>query len=76
MGRNSFKDLENIEIEKLSAPVEDVKSSVNHNLSVFQMAGDVVQLFIPKIISLFLSLLGGEEKRDTDPDHKYPNLRG
>jgi hypothetical protein len=76
MSRNSFKELEKLEIEKINAPIEQIKSNINHNLGTYHFAGDIIQLFIPKIFQLFLSFLTPENRRGTDPKSKYPNLRG
>lgn len=76
MRTNNFKELERLEIEKINAPLEQVKSNVNHNLGMIRFGGDLINHFIPKIFELFLSLLTPEKRRGTDPDSKYPNLRG
>lgn len=76
MGRNNFKELEKIEIEKIDAPLERIKSDVNHSLGLFQFTGDLVHHFIPRIFDLFLSFLTPDKGRNTDPESKYPNLRG
>jgi hypothetical protein len=76
MPRNSFKELEKIEMENVTAPLDKIKSNVNHSLGVFQFAGEITQLFIPKIVELLFSIFGGDDTRKADPNSKYPNLRG
>ena len=76
MSRNSFKELEKLEIEKLDNAVRRIKSKVNSNISVFNLFGDMSELFLPKILGLIVAMLGGKSDRNPSPKNKYPNLRG
>lgn len=82
---NNFKKY--AEQEKLDAqtPPSRLKSKIKGALDVFELAGNLVDLFIPRVLNVFRDMLGGDSEDDTDQTAlkhrfkdtkppKYPNL--
>lgn len=59
---NNFKKLEEDLIAKHGEPPAKVKKGIDSTFGIFRIIGDIIDLFIPKMIRLFINLAGGEEK--------------
>ena len=72
---NNFKELEKEEMKNLDPSLKRIKSSVNSNLGIFQFIGDMVEMFLPKLATILVSLTGGSSIDDDKGvrDRKYPN---
>jgi hypothetical protein len=72
---NNFKELEKEEMKNLDPSLKRIKSSVNSNLGIFQFIGDMVEMFLPKLANILVSLTGGSSIDDDKgfKDRKYPN---
>jgi mannosyltransferase OCH1-like enzyme len=69
---NNFKELEREEIKNLDPAIKKIKSNVNSNLGIFQFIGEMVELFLPKVFTMFIHLSSNKDSVD-DKDRKYPN---
>lgn len=60
MSTNNFKQLEEDAINQHPhAPIR-VEKNLNGNIKVFDMAGQVIELYMPRLFDLLIILLGGE----------------
>lgn len=75
MGVNNFKRLEEIEMENLLMRTEDVRSNIDSNLGSIKFVTNILELYFPTVIDLFLGLTGGRTKSDSPNKNKYPDLR-
>ena len=85
MKKNNFQLLEEEIIGKYGSPRESVFSSLKENLKFFKFIGDLLELFFPNVIKLFVQMSGGaprqfvkrkKEKNGINRENKvrYPNL--
>ena len=72
---NNFKELEREEIRNIDPSIEKIKSNVNSNLGIFQLIGEMVEMFLPRLLNMIVSLTGGSSIDDEDDKKpsKYPN---
>ncbi len=70
METNNFKVLEQELMDKNEAQITRVQNSLNQSRSLFQSIGDIVELYFPKVIEVFIKMTGGENKNDAS---KYPH---
>ena len=81
---NNFKRLEDEENELIGIPPKDIKVKIDDSVGFFRFVGNVVDLFLPRMIGAFTNLLGGGSRygqldignRDLEDDEhppKYPN---
>lgn len=77
MPANSFKELEKLNEDKFRGREDRLKSNINHSVGIFQFIGDLVELYLPKVFSLFSRMSGGgPSNADHTSDEerpKYPN---
>ena len=68
---NSFKKLQQEEEERFQPP-EEMREQILKNLQVLQLMGQSVELYIPKVFQLFVSMLDGSLKEfdDIQPDEE------
>ena len=74
---NNFRRIIEEEEVKNAEEAKDLRKNLNNSISVFRFFGDIVELYIPRIFSMLVNMLGGNE---TPPDQKGSNdpasLRG
>ena len=56
----NFKDLADYEIAKNGELPKQVKHNVEKNINLFSFMGDIVDTYLPKIISIFVGVSGGD----------------
>lgn len=74
--KNSFKELERLEIEGRTAPLKRIQNNITSNLSLFKFIGNIMELFFPRMVDLIVRLAGGKDSPDTPSKpkpSKYPN---
>lgn len=64
MERNSFKDLEKEMLNEHGAPPKKTFTNVSHSISVFKLLGDMLDLFFPKMVDLFVKMSGGGPRQN------------
>jgi len=87
MPTNSFKELEKESSKQFDEREKRVRENVNHSVGFFHFIGDILELFLPKLVSIFVNVTGGKgpvQEREHDPEGgpssdgndlrpKYPN---
>ncbi len=85
MPNNSFKELENEDSKKFEERNQRVRDNINHSVGFFHFLGDILDLFLPKVVNMFLTVSGGKGPKtdsnsgeassdDDNPNRpKYPN---
>ncbi len=77
MRKNSFKELEKIELEEISMPSDNIRKGIASDIGMMKYITSVIELYFPKIVDLFVSLAGGGP---TVPDstkrnpNRYPDM--
>ena len=56
---NNFKQLGKEEEERFPHPPPETEMGVMGNVRVFQFMSNVLELYLPKVFEMFLSLIGG-----------------
>lgn len=74
---NNFKELEKEQERSFSDSDQRIKKNVNYSIGFFQFIGDIIDLFMPKVVNMFLNLSGGQgpkadsniiDKKEDDDD--------
>ena len=61
---NNFKLIGKEEEEMFPHPPPDTEKGVMGNIRTFQFMSNVLELYLPKIFEVFISLIGGIKERD------------
>jgi|GEM_PF-1295008 len=61
MAMNNFKRLQEGE-ERLHPPPPEIEDNLFSNLHILKLLGETVELYVPRVGELFISLLGGSIK--------------
>ena len=79
MGVNNFKKLEELELRNISLKTDLVKKNLASNIGVLRFVTDILELYFPKLVELFVGMTGaGPEAPNTDTDERpgrYPDLK-
>lgn len=79
MGINNFKKLEELELENLEMRTDLVKNNISANLGSVRFLTNIVELYFPRIVELFVGMTGGNpgsiQNSDVSARSKYPDLR-
>lgn len=73
---NNFKKLQEQELDKVEFRSNSIKSGISSSMSAFRFVGDMLDLFIPKVIGIFVNMTGGDDKKTSIRRPKYPNTPG
>jgi len=68
---NNFKELEKMEVEDMDQPISRIKNNVTGSLGLFRLVGDMMELFMPKVFGLFVSM--SQQQKPGNSTNKYPN---
>lgn len=77
MRKNSFKELEEIEMKEVSMRSDSIRNGIASDIGMMKYVTSVIELYFPKIIDLFVSLAGGSPgvpdstKRNSN---RYPDM--
>ena len=74
--KNSFKELERLELEGRNVPLNKIQNNITSNLGLFKFMGDIMELFFPRMVDLIVRLTGGSVNPKVDSGSKpskYPN---
>jgi len=78
MGVNNFKKLEKEEMQHVSMNAEKVRTGITANIGAFKFITDIVELYFPRMIDLFVGLTGGQPgsipQDNGKKTNKYPDL--
>lgn len=64
---NNFRKLIEEEEAKNAQTAKDLRHNVSSSIGVFRFFGDIVELYIPRLFSMMVNMLGGQE---TPPDQR------
>ena len=68
MSDNNFKKVETDIQERHGAPSRHIENGIAHTTGFFTFAGNILEIFLPKVVELFVAMSGGS------PDNKkYSN---
>lgn len=73
---NNFKKLEEQELAKVKFESKGIKSGITSSLGTFRFVGDMLDHFLPKVLGIFVNMLGGDDSKTTIRRPKYPNTPG
>ena len=77
MEKNSFKELEKIELEEVSMRADNIRNGIASDIGMMRYVSSIFELYFPKIVDLFISMAGGSPNI---PDNsrknpgKYPDM--
>ena len=75
--RNSWKELEEEDYKSVQFDADRVQSGISAEIGIFRFIGEVVDLYFPKVVDLFVSLVGGTPSKPDDNTRgksRYPDL--
>ena len=75
--RNSFKDLEELEMQNVSMPRDAIKNGIASDIGIMKFVSSIVEMYFPKLADLIIGLAGGSPKSSNYTKKKskrYPDL--
>lgn len=63
MERNNFQRLVEEQSFDLQKPLQTVENRLNGSINLFQHIGNVVDLYLPKVVDMFVTASGGDNKK-------------
>jgi len=73
---NNFKELQKQELTEVNFRSSRIKSGISSSMGAFRFVGDMLDLFIPKVLGIFVNMTGGDDRTTTIRRPKYPNTQG
>jgi len=77
MRKNSFKELEKIELQEVSMRTDNIRNGIASDIGMMRYVTSVIELYFPKIVDLFVSLAGGSpgvpDSKKRNPN-RYPDM--
>lgn len=64
--KNNFKELEKQQLEEYPHSPPEIENNVKGSMRLFRFMGDIVELYLPRVFDLLLSLSGGERAPDNE----------
>lgn len=62
MRTNNFKRLIEEEEARYEIPPPEISRNVEQTTGIFSFAADIIEVFLPKVLDVFVAMSGGEEK--------------
>ena len=75
MSRNNFEELEELLTKDRNQSLEKVQNNLLGTRNVFGFLGDLIELFIPRIMDVFVQITSTDQS-DSDNNSKYPHEGG
>lgn len=75
MTRNNFKELEELLSKDKEFTLQKVQNNLVGTRNLFGFLGDIIELFIPKIMDVIINLSGGD-MTENSKQIKYPHEGG
>lgn len=81
MNDNNFKRLMEEEETRIGSAPDRLSAKVTHTTGFFAFAGNLIEVFLPKILDVFVAMTGGtpndeeKPKRRRTPDNGYGGPR-
>lgn len=73
---NNFKELQKKQIEEIQFGSNRIKSGITSSIGTFSFVGNMLELFIPKVLGIFINMSGGDDNKTSIRRPKYPNTPG
>ncbi len=84
MSKNSFKELAKDNQKNFEGKEKRIKENINHSIGFFHFIGDIIELFVPRVVQVFLGISGakgpnkdaeegGSRSSDSQDTPRYPN---
>lgn len=75
--RNSFKELEELEMQNISMDSARIKNGISSDIGIMKYVTSIVEMYFPKIVDMFVGLAGGSPDKPSNSrtiKSKYPDL--
>jgi hypothetical protein len=72
MRSNNFKRLMEEEEARYEAPPPKVTRNVEQTTGIFSFAANIIEIFLPKVVDVFVAMSGGKEE-ETPPKRFTPD---
>lgn len=75
--RNSFKDLEQLELQEISSDTNAIKNGIASDMGLIRYVTSIVEMYFPRIVDMFVGMSGGDPgspKKDSNRRSRYPDL--
>ncbi len=69
---NNFKKLEELEVNRLSVDFKPIKERFSSNVGFVSFISKVVELYLPRVAEIFITMSGGQLKEDRPPNLEIP----
>jgi len=70
--RNNFQELERQEMEQRTVPSK-IKNGIDSQVGFFQFVGSLFELYLPKMVDLFVHRMSNESSESNTTSRQYPN---
>lgn len=70
--RNNFQELERQEMEQRTVPSK-IKNGIDSQVGFFQFVGSLFELYLPKMVDLFVHRMSNESSESNATSKQYPN---
>lgn len=77
MRKNSFKELEELELKDISMRSENIRNGIASDIGIMRYVSSILDLYFPKIMDLFVSMAGGSPSDDNEAKRnpkRYPDM--
>ena len=61
--RNNFKRLEEEEEKRYPGAPPEIESNIQSEIGIFKMIGQIVDMYLPKVVEVFVMITGGNVDR-------------
>lgn len=75
MSDNSFKKIESDVQERHGTPSPRIENGIAHTTGFFTFAGNILEIFLPKVVEMFVAMSGGSPKKYSK-DSRTPDQGG
>lgn len=72
--RNSFKELEELEMQNVSMPSDAIKNGITSDIGILKYVSTIFEIYFPKLADLFVGLAGGGTDSGQKKPNRYPDL--
>lgn len=70
---NSFKEMQDEDLDKNPQAPKLIENNLNSNMQSMHTFGNVVELYISKVVDLFVALLGGKKNDEIESNNNSNN---
>ncbi len=65
MSDNNFKKIDSDVQERNGSPSSRIENGIAHTTNFFTFAGNILEIFLPKVVEMFVAMSGGSSKKYT-----------